>query len=32
MAGFKVGQNVDLAAPVRERNVNVDGRWTSVIP
>ena len=24
--GFKVGQSVDLAAPVRERNVNVGGR------
>ena len=30
--GFKVGQNVGLAAPVRERNVNVGGRWTSVVP
>ena len=24
--GFKVGQSVGLAAPVRERNVNVGGR------
>ena len=24
--GFKVGHNVGLAAPVRERNVNVGGR------
>ena len=30
--GFKVGQSVGLAAPVRERNVDVGGQWTSAIP
>ena len=30
--GFKVGQCFGLAAPVRERYVNVGRRWTSVIP
>ena len=32
MAGVQSWLSVGLAAPVRERNVNVGGRWTSVIP